>query len=39
MRSANFALLRERATWIRTETVRLIEIVKSWSLHIGFFCR
>jgi transketolase len=29
MSSANFALLRERAQWIRTETVRLIEIAKS----------
>ncbi len=29
MTTANFELLRERATWIRTETVRLIEIAKS----------
>ncbi|MFN8446761.1 MAG: transketolase [Caldilineaceae bacterium] len=29
MSAANFELLRERATWIRTETVRLIEIAKS----------
>lgn len=29
MHTANFDTLRERATWIRTETVRLIEIAKS----------
>lgn len=29
MSTANFDLLRERAQWIRTETVRLIEIAKS----------
>lgn len=29
MTTANFDLLRERAAWIRTETVRLIEIAKS----------